>query len=496
MILCAVASGAAEDISPRAPLPVKLSLRRCEELALSDSLRARIYRNSRDSAGLGYRAAYLSLRFPQVAVSASALRAYSETSPALLQPSPDVILSTSGAAASSYGLSSTYGTQTQAAASVSLPVFATGGALAASASQSRALTNTAGSPPATVETSPSWQASYIQPLFIFTGDPNRRSWRRAQLSYDAAIASLEHERLAIVIDARGLYYQTLLQQSTLDVEVQTLKAAEEIVGITRALTDAGKYAPVELNRAQLRFTQEERRIRNARTALDRAVNNIRMFLQLPGGIGLELTSKLEYRKFAWTSADLVNYALTHRQDYLNAKRSEELLELSLKDLRESARPNLALVGAYGYSRVVPSGSFDARTYNWSAQAQASWLLFDSGTTRAKVDQGLKDLENARHETERVRQQVQVDVENAYLNISNFDEQLRGFEADREMAMNNMKAVRYRYSNGIDRLIDVFDAENQMRALELEYLGLLVDFHSAKGQLALSVNGPLDFDTER
>jgi hypothetical protein len=39
---------------------------------------------------------------------------------------------------------------------------------------------------------------------------------------------------------------------------------------------------------------------------------------------------------------------------------------------------------------------------------------------------------------------------------------------------------------LTRLTDVFDAENALRDLELEYLGLLVNFNTARDQLNVLV----------
>ena len=135
-----------------------------------------------------------------------------------------------------------------------------------------------------------------------------------------------------------------------------------------------------------------------------------------------------------------------------------------------------------------SDSSPINTYDWIAQVFATWLLFNSGVTGLRIKQSFIDLDNARISLDNIRQQIQTEVENAYLNIKNLETQLRDFDVNRRQAVNNLKAVRYRYSNGIDRLIDVFDAENDLRQIELESLGLLANYHAAKDQMILSING--------
>ncbi|HAT71505.1 MAG TPA: hypothetical protein DCS63_01655 [Elusimicrobia bacterium] len=455
---------------------VRLSIERFADLAMRNSLRASIYHNSVDLANSSFRSSYLGSRFPQVSLQGYVQRGYNETE------------TSGGIITSSTAISRTYGTQTSANVSMTMPLYLTGGSFSLGLAQSRSLTETSGMPDSTARVSPSWQVSYSQPLFIFTGDSGRRNWRRVQLGHESVVASLDREKLSIWSDSRALYYRTIQQQSTIDVEVQTLKSARELLNITRALTRAGRYAPVELSRAELRYSMEERRIRNARTTLDQELNNIKYFLQLPVDAELLLTTSLEYKKFNWELQDLVDFALDHRQDYLNAQRSLELQKLSLKDAREAGRPDISLNSTYSKTRLLSDPGSPTKTYGWTAQFLATWLLFDSGVNRLRVKQSVIDLENSRITLENARQQIVTEVRNSYLNIKNLEMQLLGFDVNRKQAMNNLKAVRYRYSNGIDRLIDVFDAENDLRQLELESLGLLVSYHSARDQMILSING--------
>jgi outer membrane protein TolC len=59
------------------------------------------------------------------------------------------------------------------------------------------------------------------------------------------------------------------------------------------------------------------------------------------------------------------------------------------------------------------------------------------------------------------------------------------------AQRNVNAIRLQYRNGLTRLTDVFDAENELRDLELEYLGLLVNFNTERDRLKTLVGKDLN-----
>lgn len=85
----------------------------------------------------------------------------------------------------------------------------------------------------------------------------------------------------------------------MDVEKETFKSAEAVLDTSRALVNAGRYAPVELNRAQLRYTREQRLISNAKTTLNQALNQLKQFVQLPPSTEVVLTTRLGFQRFAW-----------------------------------------------------------------------------------------------------------------------------------------------------------------------------------------------------
>ena len=85
----------------------------------------------------------------------------------------------------------------------------------------------------------------------------------------------------------------------------------------------------------------------------------------------------------------------------------------------------------------------------------------------------------------------MDVQNAYLDIKKAEKQILDFQSSREQARHNVDVVRLRFQNGLERLIDVFDAENDMRNLDNEYLNLLVRYNESKDTLSQLIGGDVE-----
>ena len=113
----------------------------------------------------------------------------------------------------------------------------------------------------------------------------------------------------------------------------------------------------------------------------------------------------------------------------------------------------------------------------------NWLFFDSFVTRdaarnARIAQWVADLNL--QDAERT---TRVNVESDYLDVKRAEKQIQDFQFSREQALKNVDILRLRFQNGLATLLDVLDAEDQMRNLENEYLNLLVQFNTSKDKLS-------------
>lgn len=338
---------------------------------------------------------------------------------------------------------------------------------------------------------PAFTATLTQPLFVFTGNESWRTKKTADLQWDNDQDSYRGEVLDIEFDAHTRYYNLLLQQETTAVERKKLESAKLVNDVTRALVRAGKLAEVEAVRADIRAKKDYRRIQNSESALEKALNEARDFLYLPHDSEIKLTSQLTYTPFRLSLEKLTASALQHNPDLRTSERSIHLREIDLKNTRETDNLQLSAVGTYERTRNRSDGIGPVDPYSWTVGVDATWPIFDATQTRLKTQQAEVSLLNSKRSYENQSRDLKVDVENTYLEIKRVEEQISDFETQRTAAQRNVNAIRLQYRNGLTRLTDVFDAENELRDLELEYLNLLVNFNTARDRLKVLVGRDLN-----
>jgi outer membrane protein len=333
---------------------------------------------------------------------------------------------------------------------------------------------------------PGLTASVTQPLYLFTWNAAARTRRQAELNFGNARDVYDAGVLLIRAQARSLYYSVMQGDESIRVEERKVASSSKLQDITQALVQAGKKAPVELMRARIVTQTDERQLENAVVAHDKAIAIAKNFIFFPLDQPLHFTSHLEFRPFRPTLDRLLEYALEHQPQLKTLRRDRELALLSLQQTKEATRPSLSLNSSYGYNALDTEV-----THSWTLGGAASWLFFDSFVTDdnvriAKIAQFVADLN-----LEDAERTLRVNVRNTYLDVKNAEKQIMDFQSSREQARHNVEVVRLRFQNGLERLIDVFDAETDMRNLDNEYLGLLVSYNQAKDNLSQLIGGEVE-----
>lgn len=448
-----------------------LSLEEFSEMALNNSLRSQIAESNFSSAKWGWKASRRNLSWPTLEASAEKNKTFDNNDQGL-----------------------EIDTRNEEGRLELTQPFLTGTRLAVAGtwSESETQSDTLGLSTTTFSrTKPAFTASITQPLFVFTGNESWRSKKTADLQWANNQDSYRSEVLSIEFDARTRYYNLLLQRETTEVERKKLESAKLINDVTRALVRAGKLAEVEAVRADIRAKKDYRRIQNSESALEKALNEAKDFLYLPSDSEIKLTSQLSYKPFSIPLNKLVAAAIQNNPDLLSAERNIALSEIDLKNTRENDNLSLNAVGTYERTRNRSDDIGPVDPYAWTVGVDASWPLFDATQTRLRTRQAEVSLLNTKRSYENQTRDLKVDVENAYLEIKRVEDQISDFEAQRISAQRNVNAIRLQYRNGLTRLTDVFDAENELRDLELEYLNLLVNFNAARDRLKVLVGRDLD-----
>lgn len=325
---------------------------------------------------------------------------------------------------------------------------------------------------------PGLTASLNQPLYIFTWNAEARTRHRAEAAFASATDTFNSTTLSLRSQAHSFYYDVMQGEETIKVEERKVNSSRKLLDVTQALVQAGKAAPVETMRAKIRTQTDQRQLQNAIVSRDQAVLNAKNFIFWPLDQPIHFTTQLQFKPFRLSAEKLIDYALVHRPELRILRRNQELARLDVQETSETTRPAFAVKGTYGYNDISSQVS-----HSWSLGGTANWLFFDSFVTdkrvkNSRIAQYVADLNVVEGE-----RNTRVNVRNGFIEVKRAEKQILEFQTSQEQARHNVEVLRLRFQNGLERLIDVFDAENEMRNLDNEYLRLLVNYNKTKDTLS-------------
>ena len=316
-----------------------------------------------------------------------------------------------------------------------------------------------------------------------------RGWNLYWASWDmlkAAKLSVEAERRKAVSQALQAFWGAVAAR-------EALKMTEEYVAnLRRHYEDAkrmyqkGVASEAELLQAEVKLRNEEPQVTSARTAFERALDGLKLALNLPQETELRLEAQLDTTPPELSLDSLIQKALANRKDLKALRLQAKALERMAGAQNAGDKPQL--VGFVAYTRQRPLGFEDEWGDVWTAGVSLSWNVFDGLLTRGKVKSANAQLEQVRLALKVQEEVVKNQVRSAWKAYREALDKLRSAEATVELAQRGLELTERAYKNGLMRQLDVYDAELNLLRAKVNLLAAKAQLRAALAQLEEAVGG--------
>lgn len=274
------------------------------------------------------------------------------------------------------------------------------------------------------------------------------------------------------------YYDVLRAKRLAEVAETNIKYNEDLKRQVEAFIKAGRSAEVDV-------FPVDAQLANARVSVLTANNAVRTsILALQSAMGVtpkpgfdvqDVQSVTEPKLLAL--ADYLSKAAAARPDVLEAQAGLGSARASVRSARINLYPR-PVIGAQ-YQRQV-SGGFT--TSGGQMVGGLSFDLFNGGANRAAFREAQALQANADQQQQQVYRDIQVDVEEAYLNLTSAKERTSASEVGLVAAQANYKAQTERYSTGVGITLDILNAEVQLITAQTNEVQARYDNYTAIAQL--------------
>ncbi|MBS1236698.1 MAG: Outer rane efflux protein, partial [Proteobacteria bacterium] len=183
-------------------------------------------------------------------------------------------------------------------------------------------------------------------------------------------------------------------------------------------------------------------------------------------------------------ASLLADARSARPELLAAKAQEQAAAASVQAARGRGLPTLNLNANSGHTEVVDVGG----SSQFSAQASLNIPVFSGFGDRAAVHQAQAQLDIARATTDDLRNQVELEVWQAYQTLRTSVATLDTTAAQLKSAQQASEVSTARYKNGLDTILDVLNAQTTLANARVQQVQARLNYAAARAALGHAVGG--------
>ena len=329
---------------------------------------------------------------------------------------------------------------------------------------------------------------------IYRGGQLREGRKYARYALSSADLSLENTMQTVRLQSTIYYFNVLQYRNLIEVYEEEVLTLQEHLRNVNAQFHVGTVAKVDVLESQVELANAMQNLVNIQNTYDVSVATLNNYIGLPADTIVRPQDTLTYRKYDLNLIDCTSYALENRADVAMADYTVKQAESAKRSAKSGWYPSVNA----GISKEIDTENMFGHKTNdqWSIGVSASWNIFDGGITRAQVNQADADLIRAQELAAQTREQVQLDVQSAFLDLHAAERNIGTTQAAVILGEENYKISQVRYAAGVGTNLDVMDASRKLTEARSNYFTALYNYNTAKASLDRYMGVPVTIDVVR
>jgi outer membrane protein TolC len=336
-----------------------------------------------------------------------------------------------------------------------------------------------------------WSLRATQP--IFAGGGILANYQANSLALEAVRMDEHGVVLDIIQDVKFAYINVIKVEKLLDVARQSLKQLESHYFIAQNFFEAGMIPRNDLLQSGVQVSNGKRYLLQAENGLEVMRSRFNTLLRRDIDSPVKVEDIFAFKAFEKSLAECQKTALENRPEIKAHSLRVEQAKKGVSFARSEYFPTVNVVGNYARFGDTPgvSGSDFQNQENWSVSAVANWTFWEWGRTKSRVDLSQSRKNQASDALVNVKDQITLEVKNAYLFLREMENQIVVTRKAVEQAEENFRINEESYKERVATSTDVLDAQTLLTKAKSDYTTALGDYHISYARLERAMGTGLD-----
>jgi len=308
----------------------------------------------------------------------------------------------------------------------------------------------------------------------------RKNLTAARANEEAARLSVQDARDLVVQAVTNAYLQIIADASRVESIQAQVNTAEAIYNRAVDQKKAGTSPAIDVLRAQVEFKTQQQRLLAQQNQFNKDKLSLGRVIGLPAGQTFNLAESVPFAPLSGITRDeALETALTHRPDYLSAKKQVQSAEETVKAARAEWYPTVDLNGFYGDTGLALNNSHGV----FAVTGALNFNIFNGGRIRSDVEQARAALKQRSDELADLGGQIDFQIRAAFLDIQTAADQVAVAQVNQELANQTLQQARDRFAAGVADTIEVVQAQESVASANDSIISALFAHNLAKVELA-------------
>jgi multidrug efflux system outer membrane protein len=287
-----------------------------------------------------------------------------------------------------------------------------------------------------------------------------RSLTHVQLErYLSTEAGARATRLTLVANIANAWLDYASDSSLRLIAEQTAVSAQKGVQLTRIRLQGGVAPRTDLDQAEQILATAQADLARQRTAVAQDLNALQLLVGAPIDPKLLAGSIDEaFGTITPVPAGLDSYVLLRRPDVVQAEYELRAANAQIGAARAALFPRITLTGLLGFASSALLKLFTGGAFGWSAGADATYTIFQSGAGHANVRLSEAQRNAAIATYQHTIQAAFRDVADALARRGTMNDEIAARQRNQAAAADNYVLTEARYREGIDPFLTVLVAQ--------------------------------------
>ncbi len=325
------------------------------------------------------------------------------------------------------------------------------------------------------------QTSVNQLLFDFWGTPSK--YMAAIKGHQASLLDTSQTRDNVFLTVAQGYFKTLRAKKMVEVAKQNVLDLKEHLRIAQDQYQFGIVTMNDVLQAKVSLADAQQNLIVAQTDFIDIRSTLNKALMLPVTAPTVLKDEKVDLK-TWALGEATDVALKRRADL---KASQERIHEQEKVVTETRAQFFPQFGVQAGHYYQVNDSL-LHNHQWFAIFAMNWNIFSGLDTKAAVSQAKLKVQQLQEQHKDMNEQVQLDVQTAYLKIKETVDRIRTTETAVTQGEENLRLNEERYKESVGTATDVIDADTLLTRTRVNYWTAVYDHQMAKAQMLWAIGG--------